>query len=462
MQTQCTAELFEFEAVGRRAVQAAFDGGEITSDAGVLLLSGLDRVIGLIDRFAGCFDDYRNADFIEHTVRTLVGQRVLGLALGYEDLIDHDELRRDSVLAAVMGKLQARRSDCEALAGKSTLNRLEHAPRDAHERYRRIGHRAEAIEGLFVDLFLEAHAQSPEQIILDFDATDDPLHGDQEGRFFHGYYGHYCYLPLYVFCGRHLLVAKLRRASIDGAAGSVEELARLVVQIRGRWPGVRIIVRADSGFAREELMSWCEAHAVDYVLGLAKNPRLIAEIKAELAEAASACHRDGRAARRFKDFVYQTLESWSRARRVVGKAEHLPEGTNPRFIVTSLPAAQWPAQALYEQLYCARGEMENRIKECQLDLFADRTSTATMRANQLRLWFASMAYVLLNRLREAALQGSTFANATVGTIRLKLLKIGAWVRVSVRRVRVAMASGCPYQQEFAQAYAAIAALNRSG
>ena len=462
MQTQCTAELFEFEAVGQRAVQSAFDGGEITSDAGVLLLSGLDRALGLIDRFAGCFDDHRNADYIEHTVRTLVGQRVLGLALGYEDLIDHEALRRDVVLAAALGKLQARRSDCEALAGKSTLNRLEHAPQDARERYRRIGHRAEAIEGLFVDVFLDAHEKAPEQIILDFDATDDPLHGDQEGRFFHGYYGHYCYLPLYVFCGRHLLVAKLRRANIDGAAGSVEELERVVAQIRARWARVRIIVRADSGFCREALMSWCEAHAVDYVLGLAKNARLTQEIEAELAEAARACASAGRAVRRFKNFVYQTRQSWSRARRVVGKAEHLPEGANPRFIVTSLPAAQWPAQALYEQLYCARGEMENRIKECQLDLFADRTSTAMMRANQLRLWFSSMAYVLMNRLREAALQGTAFANATVGTIRLKLLKIGAWVRVSVRRVRVAMASGCPYQQEFAHAYAAIAALNRSG
>ena len=269
-------------------------------------------------------------------------------------------------------------------------------------------------------------------------------------------------MPLYIFCGRHLLVAKLRRANIDSAAGSVEELERVVTQIRGCWPGVRIIVRADSGFCREALMSWCEAHAVDYVLGLAKNARLTQEIEAELAEAASVCVREGRAVRRFKDFVYQTHESWSRARRVVGKAEHLPEGANPRFIVTSLPAAQWPAQALYEELYCARGEMENRIKECQLDLFADRTSTAMMRANQLRLWFSSMAYVLLNRLREAALQGTAFANATVGTIRLKLLKIGAWVRVSVRRVRVAMASGCPYQQEFAHAYAAIATLNRSG
>lgn len=462
MQTQCTPELFEFEAVGRRAVQSAFDGGDVSSDAGALLLSRLDHAVGLIERFSNCFEDKRNPELIEHTVKTLVGQRVLGVALGYEDLNDHDQLRHDPVLAAAMGKLEARRSDCEALAGKSTLNRLEHAPQGEAGRYRRIGHNSEAIEALFVELFLEAHAQAPERIVLDLDATDDPVHGNQEGRFFHGYYGHYCYLPLYIFCARHLLVAKLRPSNIDGSAGSTEEVARLVGQIRVRWPSVQIIVRADSGFARDELMRWCERHAVDYVFGLAKNERLIKEIQPELADAAQACAREGRAVRRFKDFIYQTRDSWSAARRVVGKAEHLPLGTNPRFIVTTLPAAQWPAQELYEKLYCARGEMENRIKEQQLDLFADRTSTATMRANQLRLWFASMAYVLVNRLREVALVGTELANATVGSIRLKLLKIGAWVRVSVRRVRIAMASGCPYQAVFAHAYAAIAALNRSG
>jgi len=462
MQTQCTAELFEFEAVGRRAVQAAFDGGHVTSDAGALLLSRLDGAVGLIERFANCFEDKRNPQLIEHTVKTLVGQRVLGLALGYEDLNDHDQLRHDPLLGAAMGKLQARRSDCEALAGKSTLNRLEHAPKGESERYRRIGHAPQAIEALFVDLFLQAHAQAPERIVLDLDATDDPLHGNQEGRFFHGYYGHYCYLPLYIFCDRHLLVAKLRPSNIDGAAGSTEEVARLVGQIRARWPSVQIILRADSGFARDELMTWCEQHAVEYVFGLAKNERLITEIQTELADAAQACAREGRAVRCFKDFIYQTRDSWHVARRVVGKAEHLPLGTNPRFIVTTLPAERWPAQELYEKLYCARGEMENRIKEQQLDLFADRTSTATMRANQLRLWFASMAYVLLNRLREVALAGTELAHATVGSIRLKLLKIGAWVRVSVRRVRIAMASSCPYQAVFAHAYAAIDALDRSG
>lgn len=385
MQTQCTTELFEFEAVRGRAVQAAFDGGHVTSDAGALLVSRLDRAVGLIERFSKCFEDKRDLDLIEHTAKTLVGQRVLGLALGYENLIDHDQLRHDPMLAAAMGKLEPRRSDCAALAGKSTLNRLEHAPDGEPERYRRIGHDSEAIEGLFVELFLDAHASAPKQIVLDLDAADDPVHGDQEGRFFHGYYGHYCYLPLYIFCDRHLLVAKLRPSNIDASAGSPAEVERLVTQMRARWPKVQIILRADSGFARDGLMSWCEQHAVDYVFGLAKNQRLIKEIQTELAEAAQVCAREGHAVRRFKDFIHQTRDSWSVARRVVGKAEHMSQGTNPRFIVTTLSAAQWPAQELYEQLYCARGEMENRIKEQQLDLFADHTSTATMRTHQLRL-----------------------------------------------------------------------------
>ena len=460
MQTQCNAQQFEFEAVEGRAVVAAFDGGAVSSDAGALLLAGLDRGLGLIKRFAGCFEDRRDPYLIEHSVATLVGQRVLGIALGYEDLIDHDQLRHDPLWAAALGKLAPeRRGACAALAGKSTLNRLERSPHNA--RYHKIGHRPEAIEALFVELFLDAYAAAPERIVLDLDATDDPVHGEQEGRFFHGYYGHYCYLPLYIFCGKHLLVSKLRRSNIDGAAGSQEELERVVGQIRARWPRVEIVLRADSGFARDALMAWCEANGVDYVFGLARNARLEAEIKEELTEAKRLCEESAKPARVFKDFIYQTLDSWSTARRVIGKAEHLPAGANPRFIVTSLSAAQWQARALYEDLYCARGEMENRIKEQQLDLFADRTSTATMKANQLRLWFASMAYVLLNRLREVALAGTELANATVGTIRLKLLKIGALVKLSVRRVRIAMASGCPYQDVFAHAHGAILRLGAS-
>ena len=298
--------------------------------------------------------------------------------------------------------------------------------------------------------------------MLDLDATDDPIHGAQEGRFFHGYYRCYCYLPLYVFCGDHLLATKLRRSSIDASAGAVEEVARIVTQIRARWPQVRIVLRADSGFAREVLMVWCEANRVDYVFGLARNSRLVGEIAAELALARAAAEETGKAARCFKDFRYQTLDSWSRERRVVGKAEQLVAGdgapsANPRFVVTNLMAEVWTAPALDERLYCARGEMENRIKECQLDLFADRTSAGTMRANQLRLWFASMAYVLLAALRRIGLQATRLARATSGTIRLRLLKIGALVRVSVRRVTVAIASGHPWQRDWAIAHAALVA-----
>jgi hypothetical protein len=465
MPTDCSADRFEFAPVEGRAVVAGFDGGTITSDAGALLLGATDRAIGLVRRFAACFVDHRAAEQTEHSVATLVGQRVFALALGYEDLVDHDTLRHDPVLAAVTGKLTARRGDCAALAGKSTLNRLEHAPAGEPTRYHKIGHDEAAIARLFVDLFLDAHRSPPTEIVLDLDATDDPLHGQQEGRFFHGYYGCYCYLPLYVFCGDHLLVAKLRRSNIDASAGAVEEVARLVHQIRARWPKVRIILRGDSGFAREGLMGWCEANRVDYVLGLARNPRLVGEITAELAAASTEAKLTGRPARSFKEFRYQTLDSWTCARRVIGKAEQLVEGdgepsANPRFVVTSLAAAAWAARPLYQQLYCARGEMENRIKECQLDLFADRTSTRALRSNQLRLWFAAMAYVLMAALRRIGLGTTRLARATAGTIRLKLLKIGALVRRSVRRVAVKMASGHPWQRDWAVAHAALVAAAR--
>ena len=462
MPTDCSADRFAFAPVERRAVVAAFDGGAITSDAGALLLGATDRAIGLVRRFAACFVDHRAPDQVEHALTTLVGQRIFALALGYEDLVDHDTLRHDPVLAVALGKLAARRPGCAPLAGKSTLNRLEHGTAGAVTRYRRIDHDGAAIERLLVELFLDAHGSPPVEIVLDLDATDDPLHGSQEGRFFHGYYGCYCYLPLYVFCGDHLLVAKLRRSNTDASAGVVAEVERIVAQIRARWPKTRIILRADSGFARDELMSWCETNRVDYVLGLARNPRLVGELAAELAVARTEAEETGKAARRFKDFRYRTLDSWTCERRVVGKAEQLAGGSgetspNPRFVVTSLSTQIWPAQLLYERLYCARGEMENRIKECQLDLFADRTSTRAMRANQLRLWFASMAYVLLAALRRIALPATRLARATAGTIRLRLLKLGALVRVSVRRVVVAMASGHPCQQDWAIAHAALAA-----
>jgi Transposase DDE domain group 1 len=455
MPTECSADLFGFTAVEGRAVVAGFDGGAMTSDAGAMLLGAADRAIGVIARFAGCFEDRRAAELIEHTVPTLVGQRVFGIALGYEDLIDHDELRHDPVMAVLAGKLAARRRDCAPVAGKSTLNRLE-LSRPEPSRYHKLSHDPAAIEGLLVDVFLDAHVVPPEQIILDLDATDDPLHGHQEGRFFHGYYDNYCYLPLYVFCGRHLLAAKLRPANIDGAAGAVEEMARLVAQIRRRWPKVRILLRADSGFARDRLMAWCESRGVDFLFGLARNSRLVGEIESELAEAAELSRRTGQPARRFRDFTWSTRDSWSRQRRVVAKAEWTQGEANPRFVVTSLTREEHQARHLYEKIYCARGEMENRIKECQLDLFADRTSAATMMANQLRLWFASMAYVLVESLRRIALQGTAFANATCGTIRRKLLKIAALVRISVRRIKLAMPSAFACQAEYRAAHAALA------
>jgi Transposase DDE domain group 1 len=450
MPTECSAERFDFGVVEGRAVDAAFDAGLVTSDAGALLLGATDRAIGMVDRFAACFRDYRRQDLVEHAVGTLIGQRVYGIALGYEDLNDHDQLRHDPVLAVLAGKLTARRADCAAVAGKSTLNRLE-LSRPQPTRYHKIAYDEAAIEALPVTLFLEAPKRPPKQIILDLDATDDPLHGHQEGRFFQGYYDCYCYLPLYIFCGRHLLAAKLRRSNIDGSAGSIEEVERIVRQIRDRWPYVRILLRADSGFARESLMAWCEQNRVDYVFGLARNERLAAMIEQELAAAQAASEKSGQPARRFKDFQWSTIDSWSRRRRVIAKAEWTQGEANPRFIVTSLKRAEAAARYLYEDIYCARGDMENRIKECQLDLYADRTSAATMRANQLRLWFASMAYVLICALRRIGLANTVFADATCGTIRLKFLKIGALIRISVRRVRIAMASACPAADEWARA-----------
>ena len=447
MPTECSLDSLTFASLGSRKVTAAFEGRK-----GALLLRETDRAIGLSRQVAACFTDGRRQDRIEHSVETLVAQRIHGIALGYEDLSDHDELRHDPVLGLLSGKLEARRRDCAALAGKSTLNRLEHAPRADEDRYRKLSVDESAMKRLFVSVFLKSQPKPPKRFILDLDATDDPIHGDQEGRFFHGYYKCYCYLPLYIFCGRHLLLAKLRPSNIDASAGAREDIAFIVAQIRQSWPDVDIWLRADSGFCREELMAWCEAHGVHYVFGLARNERLEALIAEELAEAEAKAKDSGKPERLFKELRYQTRKSWSCERRVVAKAEHLPKGANPRFIVSSLSHEDIEAQALYEKIYCARGEMENRIKECQLDLFADRTSAASLRANQLRLWFASLAYVLMTALRRMALQGTELARATAGTIRLKLLKLGALVTVSIRRVKIAIASACPSKGVFATAY----------
>jgi hypothetical protein len=455
MQTECTPIRFEFGAVGRRAVVAEFDGGTITSNAGALLLMQVERGVGLMRRFAQCFTDRRDPRYVEHRVETLVGQRVFGLALGYEDLNDHDELRKDPVFAVLAGKLEpVLRADCEPVAGKSTLNRLEHTPKRNGAKYHKIDCNGDQVDALLVDLFLESHKRAPGQVVLDLDATDIPLHGHQEGRFFHGYYDNYCYLPLYVFCGRDLLLARLRRSNIDASAGAVEAIAGIVARIRGKWTRVRIILRADSGFAREALMHWCETNDVDYVFGLARNSRLEEAIAKELSQAERRCAASGKATRLFRDFRHCTLDSWSRERRVVGKAEHTPQGANPRFVVTSLRRAAYDARRLYEDLYCARGEAENRIGE-QFELWADRASSATMAANQLRLWFASMAYILVNAMRRIALHDTQLADAAVATIRLKLLKLGARVCISARRIHFAIASSCPNQHEFHAAYLAL-------
>lgn len=460
MHTDCSAGSMRFAPVGRRDVTADFAGGAITSDAGSLLLGATDRAIGLVSRFAACFTDARDSSKVVHDLATLLGQRVFGIALGYEDLADHDEMRRDPVLGPVLGRLEGRRPGCAALAGKSTLNRLEHAP-DAGGRYHRIGYDAEAIENLFVELFLDSFDKPPKRIVLDVDATDDPVHGRQEGRFFHGYYDCHCYLPLYIFSGEHLLAAKLRRADQHPSTGVVDEIARIATRLRRRWPRVKIVVRGDSAFAQDGLMSWCETNRVDYVLGLARNSRLTERIHLERAWAAEAAERSGQTARRFADFSWRTRTTWRRRRRVVAKAEHMPgygeRGANPRFVVTSLGLEEADARTLYERHYCPRGDMENRIKEAQLDLFADRTSAASMRANQLRLWFASMAYVLVTALRRIGLPHTRLEKATPGTIRAKLLKIGAQVRRSARRVRVAMASACPYRNEFELAHIRLCA-----
>jgi len=452
MPTQCNTKPLEFEPHGRRRVVADFDGGPITSDAGLLLLRRVDRHLSVSDQVADCFTDYRDPRRIQHSLRKLISQRILGIAQGYEDLIDHDQLRHDPVMALVSEK---GRKDSPPLAGKSTLNRLEHAPTQGPGRYHKIDHDPEALQSLLVKLFLQAHPQPPDEIILDLDATDDPLHGEQEQRFFHGYYKGYCYLPLYTFSGRHLLSALLRPANIDASADALKQVQRIVSRLRSVWPQVKILLRADSGFAREELMGWCEHHQVDYLFGLARNSRLQDAIAPELAQAQALFNQQQQPVRLFTDLSYRTQKSWSRKRRVVAKAEVLPRGPNPRFVVTSLSAENHPAQPLYEQIYCARGEMENRIKEQQLDLFADRTSTHSFRANQLRLLMTSFAYVLVEGLRRGALQSTSLAKATVGSIRLKLLKIGAQVTTSVRRIKVAMASGCPYQREFRLAWARL-------
>ena len=449
--TECSQSSFGFEALGSREIVARFDGGAISSDGGAFLLRQTDRRLNLLPRLAECFLDGRNQSMVDHSILEMLSQRVYGLALGYEDLNDHEQLRRDPVFGVLAGREELE----EPLAGKSTLNRMELGA-GVKDRYKKITFWKEAIDELLVKVFLESHAKPPEQIVLDIDTTDLPLHGQQEGRFFHGYYDNYCYLPLYIFCGEHVLCARLREANHDAAFGSLAEIERIVRQIRIAWPEVKIILRGDSGFCRNELMSWCESHRVDFVLGMARNQRLRKIIGAEMHAATQQWSETGKPARVFSEFDYRTKKTkkggWSRERRVAAKAEHIDGKENPRFVVTSLTSEEWKAQALYEKLYCARGDMENRIKE-QFSLFADRVSAETMRANQMRLYLSAMAYVLVSGLRRLGLQATELAQAQVSTIRTKLLKIGAQIRVTVRKVWVSMASSYPWQGLYQQVWA---------
>lgn len=445
--TECNEDRFEFASVqGTREIVAEFSGGTISSDGGGLLLQETDSKMNLLKRFSQCFVDLRNQDLIEHSVEQMIRQRVLAMALGYEDLNDHEQLRQDPLLGAMVGKAQP---GTEALAGKSTLNRMELGTGIA-TRYKKVTFWRDSVDELLVDLFLEAHPVPPQQIVLDIDTTDMALHGNQEGKFYHGSYKHYCYLPLYIFCGDHVLCARLRPSSIGPAVGSRKEVERIVRQIRQRWPEVEIILRGDSGFCSDELLSWCEQNKVDYVVGMARNQRVEGLIAGPLAEAKQQFEATQQPARIFVEFEHETLTgTWSKKRRVVAKAEYIDGKSNPRFIVTSLDSERWEKQKLYEELYCARGDMENRIKE-QFVLFADRVSASTLRANQLRIYLSVMAYTLMNGLRRLGLQATTMATAQVGTIRLKLLKIGALIKVTVRKVWVRMASSYPYQALFSQ------------
>jgi len=452
-QTECTGEQLSFQAVGRREIVARFDGGQLSSDGGGLLLRETERRTRIIEQFAECFRDYRSPLLVEHLLGSMVGQRVMGLCLGYEDLNDHDHLRHDPLIAALVGKADP----TKALAGKSTLNRLELTPAgNGQDRYKRIVYDTAKIDRFFVEVFLQSYAVAPKRIILDLDTTDDEIHGGQEGRFFHGYYGSYCYLPLYIFCDQHLLCARLRESNVGPAEGTIDELDRIVSQIRQSWPEVEIMIRADSGFCRDDILSWCEEHGVDYVLGVARNGRLEQMIASEMDLACAEATSTGKPARRYKDLEYRTLKSWSRARRVVGKAEYLIDKRNARFVVTSRSIESVDGKTLYEDEYCARGEMENRIKEQKTFLFSDRTSAATMRANQLRLWFSSVAYLLMSALRRIGLKETDLANAQCDTIRLKLFKIGARIRVTTRKIWISLSSSYPMAALFARVCANLA------
>lgn len=426
--TNCTFSTIEFPSSCKRRVAADFSGGSVTSDGGVLLLRSADRLLGLTDRVSKCLFDGRQPGKVDHRFVALLRQRVFGLALGWEDVNDHATLRRDVAFQTAVGR------DCP-LASPSTLSRFENA---ANRDW------AWSIHAVLVERFIASFDAAPEELVLDFDATDDAVHGRQEGRFFHGYYDHYCFLPLYVFCGERLLVSYLRPSKIDGAKHAWAVLALLVKRLRQAWPQVRIIVRGDSGFCRHRMLEWCDRHDVNYIVGVAKNARLNALAAVWLDQAASGFTATGVKQRLFGDITYGA-KSWKRERRVIARIEHGAKGANPRYVVTNL---EGNGQDLYETLYCARGDMENRIKEQQLALFADRTSCHKWWANQFRLLLASLAYTLIETIRRRGLFGTDLARAQAGTIRLKLLKIGAVIVRNTRRVRFMLSSACPDQDLF--------------
>jgi hypothetical protein len=456
MTADITTNKLELEPLGRRRVEADFSAGQVSSDGGGVALREADLCIRLTQRLAGCFTDHRNQDLITHELSEVLAQRIYGLALGYEDLNDHERLNRDPLLAALAGKVdvegrkQVRRRDVgKVLASPSTLGRLERTKETASKetRYEKIVCDFDALSQVFVDSFIESLDHEPGVVVLDLDPSDIPLYGNQEQRFYQGYYREHCYLPLYIFAGEHPLAVKLKPSNIDGAKEADRALMSIVERLRSAWPEVRIIVRADSGFCRDWLMCCCEATpGVDYVLGVARNSRLQKAIAKQMEQAKREYLQTGEPARRFRSFRYRTLKSWTRSRRVVGKAEHLSKGENPRFVVTSLPPSEYEKRYLYEELYCARGEMENRIKEQQLDLFGDRASCHTFRGNEIRLWLSMAAHLLIVTLRRLGLAGTELAKAQASTLRVKLFKIGALVTVSVRRVYVRLSSAFPLQE----------------
>ena len=458
--TVCKQEVFKSQGLSGRKVTADFSGGYLSSDAGgSLLLRELHLKTGLMARLSDCFTDYRNPLLIEHSVLELLSQRIGALQLGYEDLNDHDRLRHDPALALMAGKPDIEGlgrihegDEGKALAAHSTLNRLELSAEGIDLRYKKIQPQTDKIEALLIAEAVKAIPGKSKQIVLDFDATEDPLHGNQEGRFYHGYYGHYCYLPLYCFCGNIPLLAQLRSSGIDACEGTVEALEKIVPQIRKRFGRkVEIVLRGDGGFAREAIMHWCEQNKVFYCLGLARNRRLQHQLKEQFEQLESAIESGELSApvRRFHQFEYRTLDSWSRKRRVLGKAEILERGANPRFIVTNFTAKQFAPRELYEDFYCARGDMENRIKEQQQDLFADRTSTRSMATNQLRLWFCAFAHLIMAQMQKKLLKGTRLEKATIGTIRRLLFKIAGRIKISCRRIHLELPSACLYRQDFA-------------